>query len=119
MGHEGSTRERGDTHHCFVTGRGLPRNPIAAPRCGRRQVLGTNLVGPFLVAQVVARSMVRGKRPGSIINISSSASLAPSAGEHGRSALFRCSGWYRRRKESPSSPWTNLLLPPGVAGLVV
>lgn len=45
------------------------------------QVLDTNLVGPFLVAQAVARSMVRDKRSGSIINISSVSSMVPSSGE--------------------------------------
>ena len=47
------------------------------------QVLDTNLVGPFLVAQAVARSMVREKRSGSIINISSVSSMVPSSGEMG------------------------------------
>ncbi|CAN0005850.1 unnamed protein product, partial [Laminaria digitata] len=44
------------------------------------KVLDTNLVGPFLVAQAVAQSMVRSKRKGSIINISSVSSEVPSAG---------------------------------------
>ncbi|CAM9325530.1 unnamed protein product, partial [Hapterophycus canaliculatus] len=44
------------------------------------KVLDTNLVGPFLVAQAVARSMVRDKRAGSIINISSVSSMVPSSG---------------------------------------
>eukprot|EP00752_Nemacystus_decipiens_P016226 g14508.t1 len=44
------------------------------------KVLDTNLVGPFLVAQAVARSMVRDKRSGSIINISSVSSMVPSSG---------------------------------------
>lgn len=45
------------------------------------KVLDTNLIGPFLVAQAVARSMVRDKRKGNIINISSVSSIVPSAGE--------------------------------------
>ncbi|CAM9683489.1 unnamed protein product [Ectocarpus sp. 8 AP-2014] len=44
------------------------------------KVLDTNLVGPFLVAQAVARSMVRDKRSGSIINISSVSGMVPSSG---------------------------------------
>lgn len=44
-------------------------------------MIDTNLVGPFLVAQAVARSMVRDKRRGSIINISSVSSMVPSSGE--------------------------------------
>lgn len=44
------------------------------------KVLDTNLVGPFLVAQAVARSMVKAKRGGSIINISSVSSMIPSIG---------------------------------------
>ena len=35
------------------------------------QVIGTNLTGPWLVAQEVARQMVALKRPGSIVNIAS------------------------------------------------
>lgn len=52
------------------------------------QVLDTNLVGPFLVAQAVARSMVRNKRGGSIINISSVSGMVPSSGETQHQAGF-------------------------------
>lgn len=38
-------------------------------------------MGPFFVAQAVARSMVRDKRKGSIINISSVSGMVPSPGE--------------------------------------
>ncbi|CAN0455191.1 unnamed protein product [Ascophyllum nodosum] len=44
------------------------------------KTLDTNLVGPFFVAQAVARSMVRNKKKGSIINISSVSSMVPSSG---------------------------------------
>lgn len=54
---------------------------------GYGQVLDTNLVGPFLVAQAVARSMVRDKRTGSIINISSVSSMVPSSGKRKSNGL--------------------------------
>eukprot|EP00611_Tribonema_gayanum_P025205 TRINITY_DN5691_c0_g1_i1.p1 TRINITY_DN5691_c0_g1~~TRINITY_DN5691_c0_g1_i1.p1 ORF type:complete len:267 (-),score=83.93 TRINITY_DN5691_c0_g1_i1:415-1215(-) len=43
-----------------------------------RRVIDTNLTGPWLVAQAVARGMVKNKSGGSIINISSVAGLGPS-----------------------------------------
>lgn len=76
-----------------VSGAGDPRDPTSrsnstcigeenATAClESSQVLGTNLVGPFLVAQAVGRSMIRHKLEGSIINISSVAGQAPSASE--------------------------------------
>jgi 3-oxoacyl-[acyl-carrier protein] reductase len=40
-------------------------------------VIGTNLTGPWLVAQTVARAMVKHESGGSIINIASVAGLGP------------------------------------------
>ncbi|CAN0047318.1 unnamed protein product, partial [Discosporangium mesarthrocarpum] len=44
------------------------------------KVMATNLKGPFLVAQAVARGMIQAKAGGSIINIASVAGLSASPG---------------------------------------
>src|ERR1700682_2983500 len=46
------------------------------------QVLGVNLKGSFLCAQAVARALVAAKRPGSFVNISSSAVRGDPRGVH-------------------------------------
>lgn len=42
-----------------------------------QEVIGTNLTGPFLCTQQVAKLMIAGKRGGSIINISDNSGLNP------------------------------------------